>query len=192
MLVRKYLILFLIAIISFSCQSSKKEVIDKEKLKVELSQHADNFMIGLKSVLLANMKEGGPLKAVNVCSDTATQLTDFYSETMGITVKRISFKNRNVNNTPDAFEEKALMIFNNLHKEDKLNKNSSLFELSENGVAKLVKPILIGAPCLTCHGDEAQISEEVAKVIMEKYPEDKATGYKVGDLRGAISVTAKL
>lgn len=192
MFVRKIIILFLVAIISFSCQSSKKEVIDEEKIKVELSQHADDFMMGLKSVLMANMKEGGPLKAVNVCSDTATELTNLYSESMGVTVKRFSYNNRNINNTPNSFEAKALSSFEELHKEGKLNKDSHLFELNNNDVSKLVKPIFIGAPCLTCHGDKAQISEEVTKVIMEKYPKDKATGYKVGDLRGAISVTANL
>jgi hypothetical protein len=29
---------------------------------------------------------------------------------------------------------------------------------------------------------------EIKKIISDKYPEDKAVDYKVGDLRGAVSI----
>lgn len=192
MLIKNFITLLLFVIILVSCNSSNKEPLDKEKLKAELSNHADEFTMGLKSVLMANMKAGGPLNAVNVCSDTASKLTDLYSDAMNIKVKRFSIKNRNLSNTPDSFEEEALNNFEKLHKENKLTKSSIVFEISENNAARIVKPILVGAPCLTCHGDNSQVSEEVSEILRKKYPEDKATGYKIGDLRGAISVTKSL
>ena len=165
------------------------------KYEAELSKHAQDYMMGLKSVLVSNMQKGGPLQAVNVCSDTAQQMSVLYSETMKVDVKRASFMNRNENNVPDEFETKAIKMFEELMKDGNLTAESNLIESSEidgKEVVKYAKPILIDAPCLNCHGSESQISNEVTKVISEKYPNDKATGYKIGDLRGVISVTKVL
>jgi len=51
-----------------------------------------------------------------------------------------------------------------------------------------MRPIIIGAACLKCHGNEEKISGEVKELIVKKYPDDKAVGYKNGDLRGAVSI----
>ena len=40
--------------------------------------------------------------------------------------------------------------------------------------------------CLTCHG--AALSPDVEAALAESYPEDHATGYSAGDLRGAFVV----
>jgi len=40
--------------------------------------------------------------------------------------------------------------------------------------------------CLTCHGPTESIPEDVRAALRERYPDDKATGYAVGDLRGAL------
>jgi pyruvate/2-oxoglutarate dehydrogenase complex dihydrolipoamide acyltransferase (E2) component len=44
------------------------------------------------------------------------------------------------------------------------------------------EPIVVGPLCLNCHGK--QLAPSVAKVLDEKYPDDKARGYEEGDLRG--------
>jgi hypothetical protein len=46
--------------------------------------------------------------------------------------------------------------------------------------------------CLNCHGTDDFLSKEIKNFLKEKYPEDKATGYKAGDFRGAVSVKIKL
>jgi hypothetical protein len=189
--------IFLGVLFSFlvACNKPDEKVIDTAKYETELGQHAQDYMMGLKSVLVSNMQKGGPLKAVNVCSDTAQQMSVLYSETMKVDVKRASFMNRNENNVPDEFETKAIKMFEELMKDGNLTAESNLIESTEidgKGVVKYAKPILIDAPCLNCHGSESQISNEVIKVISEKYPNDKATGYKIGDLRGVISVTKVL
>ena len=43
------------------------------------------------------------------------------------------------------------------------------------------------APCLLCHG--SAIDPAVSARLKELYPKDQATGYKQGDLRGAITIT---
>ena len=44
--------------------------------------------------------------------------------------------------------------------------------------------------CLGCHG--SALSAEVQKVLDERYPEDQAKGYKVGQIRGAFSLRQSL
>ncbi|MDX1701061.1 MAG: DUF3365 domain-containing protein [Melioribacteraceae bacterium] len=184
----------IITLVVIGCQNKTDEV-DNPELKSELENYADSYMSELKSVLMQNMKAGGPLKAVNVCSDTAAQLTSSFSERMGVQVKRFSIKNRNSENYPDKFEQEFLEYFEQLQSTDRLSADSHLLKRVESeGKYNLifVKPIVIAAPCLNCHGSEDQISDEVNLVLQEKYPNDKATGYNIGDLRGAISVTKAL
>ncbi|MCW8849994.1 MAG: DUF3365 domain-containing protein [Melioribacteraceae bacterium] len=188
------LIIFLsIGLFLNSC--NKEDNVDNEKYKAELSGYAKEYMVGLKTVLVKNMQEGGPLKAINVCSDTAADMTQIYSEKNNVIVKRASFKNRNENNKPDWFEEKAIAHFSDLLNSGQLSADASLIEnvkIDDINFVKFAKPILVEAPCLNCHGSEAQISENVNEVLKAKYPEDKAIGYAIGDLRGVISVTKSL
>jgi hypothetical protein len=55
-----------------------------------------------------------------------------------------------------------------------------------------VRPILMQARCLPCHGDPASLDPAVHALLARRYPEDRATGYRVGDLRGAVSVRVPL
>lgn len=179
-------------VILLSCQSPKEKDFDKEKYRAELSGYAKEYMMGLKSVLIKNMQQGGPLQAVNVCSDTAADLTKSYSRDKNVDVKRFSFKNRNDANIPDLLEEKALKSFETLISKGNLTAETASIEkeiIDGKEAVRYIKPILVEAPCLNCHGAETQISEDVANVLNQKYPNDKAKGYKIGDLRGAISIT---
>ena len=55
-------------------------------------------------------------------------------------------------------------------------------------VFRYMKAIPVVEPCLTCHGDAEEMDPAVIEAIREMYPEDAATGYDVGDLRGLIRV----
>jgi hypothetical protein len=55
--------------------------------------------------------------------------------------------------------------------------------------ARLMQEMGAGGPCLACHGDPAAMKPEVAAMLRELFPEDRAVGYKDGDFRGAVSVS---
>ena len=57
-----------------------------------------------------------------------------------------------------------------------------------DGALRLLRPIVVAAPCLTCHGAPANIDPEVRRLLAERYPNDQATGYRTGDFRGAVWV----
>ena len=43
--------------------------------------------------------------------------------------------------------------------------------------------------CLNCHGEKAVLAPGVQDALNKIYPDDKAVGYKEGDLRGAWHIT---
>ena len=51
---------------------------------------------------------------------------------------------------------------------------------------------MIQPVCLGCHGSASDIPASLAKKIRLEYPQDRATGYSVGKLRGAVVVTRPL
>jgi Protein of unknown function (DUF3365) len=181
----------LILLLIISCGENNQEAQITEKQKDEMRETASDFMGQLKKVLISQMKSEGTLSAVAVCSDTAQVLTNDFGLKKGVYIKRVSFKNRNENNVPDKFEEIILKQFEQLESEGKLTSNTEHFEVineNDHQYLRYMKPIKVGAPCLKCHGNEENISVDVKELIAKKYPDDKAVRYRIGDLRGAVSI----
>ena len=181
----------LILILIISCGEKPQEVQITENQKKEMRENASDFMVQLKNILIKQIKSEGTLSAVAVCSDTAQVLTNNFGLKKGVYIKRVSFKNRNKHSLPDEFEARILKEFEQIKKEGKLNSDTEHFEIiieNDYQYLRYMKPIKIGAACLKCHGNEEKISTEVKELIVKKYPDDKAVGYKNGDLRGAVSI----
>jgi hypothetical protein len=142
--------------------------------------------------LLAEMEEGGPLQAVRVCSEVAQSVATSHS-TEGLTVRRVSLRVRNPADAPDDVEREALLELQTLHDEGRLPAEWVRTEDAPGGRRlRFMKPITILPACLACHGDPQQMEPDVRGLIAARYPNDEATGYAEGDLRGAVSVTVAL
>jgi hypothetical protein len=179
----------LFSLILISCSENKMEI--KEDQIVGMRTTAMEFMKDLKGVLISQIQTNGVLKAVSVCSDTAQVLTNNFGIQKGVYIRRVSFKNRNGNNYPDDFEKKVLSKFELLYQNKELNSETEHAEIVQEGEFKYLrylKPILVQAECLNCHGSENEIVLEVKQFIAQEYPNDKAVGYLIGDLRGAVSL----
>lgn len=185
---------FLLLFIFFGCDENPKPEI-KDNIKSGLRNDAKDFMESLKSILVKEMQTNGIVTAVSVCSDTAQLLTNNYGIKKGIYIKRVSFKNRNENDAPNKIETEALKMFEELKQKGELKETTEYFKTTEeNGVTSVIylKPILVQAPCLSCHGPLEQIGPDVKQILQTKYPDDKAIGYQLDDLRGAISIKKTL
>jgi len=172
-----------------SCSENKVEVSEQEIAGMRTT--ATEFMKDLKGVLISQIQTNGVLQAVSVCSDTAQVLTNNFGVQKGVFIRRVSFKNRNKNNLPDDFEQKILNKFELLHQNKELTSETEHAEIVEEAEFKYLrylKPILVQAECLNCHGSETDIMPEVKQLIAQEYSDDKAIGYKIGDLRGAVSL----
>ena len=188
----KQIIIFTALLLSFlfiQCSEKKNEV-SEDQLNAMRTTSTD-FMKKLKGILIEQIQTGGVVQAVAVCSDTAQLLTNEFGVERGVFIKRVSIKNRNKNNYPDDFEKRVINRFELLKQNNELNNETEYAEIITEGDYKYLrylKPILVQAECLNCHGNQTDMMPEVSNLIVQEYPQDKATGYKVGDLRGAVSI----
>lgn len=133
-----------------------------------------------------HIKSGDINKTIHFCSSNALLLTSQVDKKLGdnISIKRISTKYRNPANKPTRVEAKILFMLE--------NSNSPILTKVSDDKYKFYQPLRITKPvCLKCHGTGKDMPEIARKTIHEIYPQDRATNYKFGDLRGAIVVTIK-
>ncbi len=173
------------AIFSLSLQATTNKEI-KMEAKIAIMKLGKT----LKSEVVKNMKANGPVGTAYFCYKNAEKLTKKVNMTFkkGVSVKRISLRNRDKNNYPSSKDEIAML--KKLTAQAKAGKKlpKMIVEKISNNHYKVYKPIFIKKKCLVCHGDAKHRSKEAYKIIKEKYPNDKAIGYKVGDFRGAFLV----
>ena len=144
------------------------------------------FAESLKSELQQAMKTGGPVAAINACNTQAPVITH-KSGQAGWEVARTSLQWRNPDNQPDVWERKQLNRFQTQLTEGANPDTLWAVEETETHI-RVMKAIPTQAICLTCHGDAATLNPDVKDTLSQLYPNDKATGYKLGELRGAFTL----
>lgn len=128
----------------------------------------------LSSELMAAMSNAGPSAAIAVCSQKAPKIAEDVGREHGVSIGRTSFKLRNPANKPPEWAVNFV--------EQRVAK-PQFVELDNHATGALL-PIRLQPQCLACHGDKNQIADEVHERLAALYPEDSATGFKDGDLRG--------
>ncbi|MCK5696690.1 MAG: DUF3365 domain-containing protein [Gammaproteobacteria bacterium] len=165
----------------------------QEELVQESHQIIQKFAKTLKGELKAGMKKGGPVNAIQVCNEKALQIGTTVSEENGVKLSRTSLKLRNQDNTPKAWEKTVLEQFNERHSKGESAKKmefSEIVEVDGQKQYRYMKAMGVSKTCLNCHG--SGLLPAVQEKITSLYPEDKAVGYDVGDIRGAIVLTKEL
>ena len=159
----------------------------------ESRQLTKSFAGKLKGELVGAMKAGGPESAIGVCQAAAPSIAEEKSDEKGWAVGRTALKLRNPANAPDEWEQAVLLEF-----QEKVEQGADIAKLeryettTKDGkpVFRYMKAIPTQQPCLTCHG--SNVSESVQKAIAELYPQDEATGFSQGELRGAFTIVQPL
>lgn len=140
--------------------------------------------------------EKGVVEAIPVCKDTAPKLIQEVRDSTGWSIKRVSSKARNPERaTPDAWESATLAELEQKlaagTKADALEKG----EIVEEGgktYFRYAKALPAGEVCLSCHGPAENLDPALKAKLKEVYPNDQATGYHLGQIRGILSVKRPL
>lgn len=157
----------------------------------EAQKLAREFNARLQGKLHLAMADGGPLHAIDVCRTHAPGIAERLME-QHITVKRTSLGLRNPVNAPDEWEKSILAFF---EQEQAAGadvadlEHYALFRKETGDEFRYTRAIPTGDVCLICHGEN--IAPEIAEAIAALYPEDQATGYKAGQVRGMVSITIR-
>jgi hypothetical protein len=152
---------------------------------------ARELLTSLRTTLEKQLAAHGPAGAVSVCADIAQDLSDAVADRNGIGIRRVSERWRNPKDEPDVYELTVLKLFADAMRETTLTDQSEhAGVVIEDGarVFRYMKPIRIQGMCTACHGQPARMDPAVMKALADRYPADRATGYAIGDLRGAVSV----
>lgn len=185
--------ILLAGLLSSSVLAESTTPADTSALEQEAQQVVQQFGGQLKSVLQASMMSGGPVQAMQVCKTNAPQIAQTVGAEQGWIVARTSIKVRNPNNQPDAWEAQVLADW-----ADKIAngapvaglKTSAVVEQNGKPVFRYMQAIPTADLCLNCHG--SQLSAQVQETLQALYPQDQATGFAAGDLRGAFSLQKSL
>jgi cytochrome c553 len=152
-------------------------------------EYALNTKKELGKNLMGTIQKKGTLEAVTFCNKQAYPITDSMAVAQNASIKRVSDKPRNPENQANA---KELGIIARFKKAIASNEKYQPVTEIENGEVKFYAPINTNSMCLQCHGSpEKDIEPKVLTALTNLYPEDKATGYDVNEVRGIWSITYK-
>lgn len=191
---KRYGILLLTLLVIAGCVERKvrdPNGFKKEKIVAACDQIIDDFQASLKRELMTAVADGGPANAIGICNVRAPMIADSFSSMSGIDIARVSLKQRNRQYLPDSFEIATLERFAADTSPEPQSYTEIVFDSAEIKHLRYMKEIVVGQLCLNCHGNPGQFSPAVKAVLAERYPDDPAVGYAIGDSRGAFSVTVR-
>ena len=174
-----------------TANEKKSENSVQEKVK-EARLHAKALGGALKSRLQQAIQSGGLEAGVNECQIAAAPIGLALSQN-GWEVGRTALKVRNPNNAADQWEREQLAWFSQLltkAKQDNLAPKRPIETYqydSESGEFRYMMAIEQGQVCMACHG--ANVAPSVKQSILKHYPSDQATGFELGELRGAFTLS---
>ena len=167
----------------------------QEAWVAEARQVATSVPPKLLSVLTAEIERGGPAGAIAVCRDEAPKLARAASQETGLSVRRVSLRQRNPKAVPDAWERAVLEDFDRRAAAGEspatLEKGEVVAEDGKKSY-RYMKALPTLDLCVKCHGPAEGLSPAVKEKLAALYPQDKATGYTPGRIRGAMTIRKPL
>lgn len=177
------LVTILFSMMASNVNSNADETIDPRVN--ESRQMVKAFGKQLVTELKQGLQEGGPENAIQVCRLKAPTIAASLSDQYQWDIGRTSLKTRNSNNKADVWEQAVLQQFEQRKQQGEDVAKLEYFEDTEQGF-RYMKAIPTKGLCLTCHGSE--INESLQTTLKKHYPDDQATGFKAGDIRGAFTL----
>lgn len=189
---KRILLLLLLSAWITSCKCSNdteptplvEDTFTQEEAMAEGAKIAGQSQAALAGVLMQKIQQKGFEHAVNFCNLAARPIADSLSLEYNAKVRRTSFRIRNTANAPDSLDREMLSKFEYAFENNE--KPVETVTRDANGNFRYYSPIIIAPVCLNCHGMPGEeLSADLHALILEKYPEDNAVEYELGDLRGA-------
>ena len=162
---------------SLSCRETAVSIVANsettEEQRAELLAARDALFQQLSGKLMSAMSQG-PAEAIAVCQKEAAMIAMTVGEQHGVKIGRVGVRLRNPQNTGPAWA--AALI--------EARTDTPVFTSLSNGNTAAFLPIRLQPQCLMCHGPEDQIDPLIQDQLTKLYPNDEATGFEEGDLRG--------
>jgi len=166
---------------------------DADALRLDTRKQALPVLPQVVGMMKETVAAEGAVGAIPVCKEKAPKLLKTRADTLGWQMRRVSLKARNPERgTPDVWEARQLADFNiraaNGEKPDTLEVGEVMTAEDGTKVFRYMRALPVGQVCLACHGDSAAMGQELKDQLATSYPHDRATGYALGQIRGALTV----
>ncbi len=146
-----------------------------QKQNMERALKARDALFGrLLGRLESLLKELKPSAVIGVCQHEAPEFAKQISAEHEVKIGRTSLKLRNTKNQPPAWAQPIIVS----------KPSEPVWLAHQSGAVRGLLPIRIKPACLACHGPVDRLSPDLLAVLKATYPDDRATGYAEGDLRG--------
>ena len=184
------------SVLTMPAAAQQQTAEDLAAMTYEAQQVSRELVSSLGAALKQALADSGPVGAISVCRDTAPALAGALSRQTGWKVARVSLKTRNpMIGQPDAWEQQVLERFNDAAASAR---GPAALEFSEivsepqGRYFRYMQALPVKPLCLTCHGTDETIPPSVRAQLKQEYPNDHATGYYAGEIRGAVTIKRKL
>jgi Protein of unknown function (DUF3365) len=167
---------------------------DARKLIEEARKVSSDLISQVRGELTKAIEASGPLRAIIVCKYSVPEISSSISRKTGWKVSRVSLKPRNpALGAADTWEQRVLGEFERRtekgEKSDELEFSEIVSEPSGR-YFRYMKALPVVPLCMNCHGDK--MSEAMRSQLATEYPHDKAVGYQLGQIRGAVTIKRPL
>lgn len=165
---------------SWTARPSAQEVQAQFAAETARAERAmDRLQQALGARLMAAMKAGGPADAVTVCRDEAVAIAEGVAREYNLAIGRTSHRVRNPANAPRPW---ARPVVEASAGAKAAAERLRLVDLGDR--VGVLRPIGTIEMCTRCHGDAKAVRQNIGGVLAKAYPQDRATGFAAGDLRG--------
>ncbi len=148
----------------------------------------------LKADLAQALKDGGTKGAIGSCVSISPEIDAIVSEEQGIEIGRTALKVRNSENAADDWEAAGLELFSKQIADGadphKLEHYDVTITTEGQRLFRYLKPIMMQEMCLACHGPN--VAQDIKSEIAKSYPDDKAIGFNLNELRGAFTLVQRI
>ena len=152
-------------------------------------QYALSTKAVLGKKLIGTLQKKGAVAALEFCNTSAYPLTDSMAIVNNANIKRVTDKPRNHNNLANSYELNQIEMF-----KKQLDSNSEIEPIVTeiDDKVHVYYPIITNDMCLQCHGKPNEtIKKETLNKLEQLYPNDKAIGYNINEIRGIWSISFK-
>lgn len=141
----------------------------------------------LREALMAEMAAGGPVGAIDFCHDKAPGIADAVAARHGVKIGRVGVRVRSPANAAGDWQRAMLEDFSRRAAAGEAPQTLQFTKTDTGaGVLRHARGIRTEPACLLCHGPA--VAAPVQSAIRARYPQDAATGFEEGSLRGAFWV----
>lgn len=159
---------------------------------VEADRALAKQLAGELKAALSTAMQISPANAIAVCSEKAPQIAARIGAENGVEIGRTALRTRSPANQPNDWQRNVLNDF-----QARVAAGESISSMEYSAVVReaggperrFMKAIATEALCLTCHGQ--QLAPEIRTAIANRYPQDTATGFAAGELRGAVYIVRR-